>query len=75
MNLRSNMEKKNFGRNHFGFSNIIRNFLQKEYEKQPYPSSEMIQIFANKCNLTSKQVTNWFYVRRSKLGHSRHNKI
>ena len=69
MNLRSNMT------NNFGFSNIIRNFLRKEYEKQPYPSNEMVQIIANKCNLTFKQVTNWFYARRSKLGHSRHYKI
>jgi predicted solute-binding protein len=47
-----------------------RNFLIQEYEKQQYPSTEMIQMFANELNLTFKQVMQWFCDRRYKYGHT-----
>ncbi len=46
------------------------NFLIQEFEKQRYPSTEMIQMFANELNLTLKQVMQWFCDRRYKYGHA-----
>jgi hypothetical protein len=64
-----NRNKMNFfGRTH-SFPDKTKQFLLKEYEKQRYPSTEMIQIFANKLNLTKNQVNRWFCKRRSKNGH------
>jgi hypothetical protein len=60
---------------HPPFSIEITNFLIQEYEKKQYPSIEMIQMFANKLNLTFKQVRRWFETRRSRLGHSKQHKL
>ena len=52
------------------FSIEKRNYLIQEYEKQRYPSTDMIQMFANKLNLTFKQVMKWFCEQRYKNGHT-----
>ena len=57
-----------FGRTHY-FPDETKQFLLNEYEKQRYPRPDMIQIFANKLNLTKKQVSRWFCKRRAKNGH------
>ena len=51
------------------FPDETKQFLLKEYEKKRYPSSDMIQMFANKLNLTYNQVSRWFCKRRTKNGH------
>jgi hypothetical protein len=48
-------------------------FLLEEYEKQRYPSPDMIQIFANKLNLTKKQIARWFNKKRYKNSHVKSN--
>ena len=44
-------------------------FLLEEFQKQRYPSPDMIQIFANKLNLTKKQVFRWFSKKRYENSH------
>ena len=39
-------------------------FLLEKYEKQRYPSSDMLRIYANKISLTFKKVQMWFKGRR-----------
>lgn len=60
---------------HPPFSIKIRNFLIQEYEKQQNPITDVIQVFANKLNLTFKQVKSWFETRRSRLGHSKKHNV
>ena len=77
MNQRSNQAKqtKTIKPINRFFSIEIKSFLIQEYEKQPYPSSEMIQIFANKCNLTSGQVRTWFKDQRYRNSFFNRNKM
>lgn len=77
MNQRSNQAKqtKTIKPINRYFSIEIKSFLIQEYEKQPYPSSEMIQIFANKCNLTSGQVRTWFRDQRYRKSFFNRNKM
>ncbi len=49
------------------------NFLIQEFEKQRYLSPDKIHLFANKLNLTYKQVLRWFNRRRCKNGFTKLN--
>ena len=48
-------------------------FLIEEFEKQRYPSPDTIHLFANKLNLTYKQVLRWFNRRRYNNGITKLN--